>query len=205
MQDTKSGKYDGLFTVWYRKEREQWFVFSRPLPANKVGFFKRSDKKILFNTYKDLKQYRIGVVRGYAKPPGFDEANLITSEVTSDELNLRKLYKDRIDLALTDRITGMHIINQKIPEAAQVLEWMEPSLHIEIQHLVISKKSKNYQQKLQDFNRGLEQLENDGTLKAILKAHGFDMSSQTGFDSHLRGDPYNRSIEQNTRQESGIE
>ena len=173
LHDTKAGKYDGLFTVWYRKEREQWFVFSRALPPNEVVLFKRKDKNISFKNYQSLKPYRIGVVRGYATPPGFDEAKLKTSEVNSDELNLRKLHKDRIDLALTDKITGMHIIKKKMPEAADALEWMQPSLHIEIQHLVISKKAKNYQKKLQDFNRGLEQLEQDGTLKAILEAHGF--------------------------------
>ena len=34
LEGAKRGKYDGLFTVWYRPEREEWFLFSALLPAN---------------------------------------------------------------------------------------------------------------------------------------------------------------------------
>jgi hypothetical protein len=40
---TKEGKHQALFTIWHRPEREEWFVFSDSLPANELGFFKRTD------------------------------------------------------------------------------------------------------------------------------------------------------------------
>ncbi len=171
---TKQGKFDGLFTIWYRKERKQWFVYSDPLPANEIGFYKRRDKDIPFKTYEDLKPYRVGVIIGYANPPGFDDAGLKISAVVNNEQNMKKLFQGYIELALIDKIVGRYIINTRIPGAADALEWMEPALQKDIQYLVISKKTSDYQKKMEDFNRGLKQITDDGTVKKIMADHGFD-------------------------------
>jgi polar amino acid transport system substrate-binding protein len=173
LEGTKSGKHDGLFTIWYRPEREEWFVYSDPLPANELGFYKRKDQDISFKTIEDLKPYTIGVGRGYALPPGFDEASLKISEVKDDEVSLRKLHKGRVDLVLTDKILGKYIIDTRIPEAIPDLEWLEPAAHIDIQYLVISKKAPYYDAILASFNEALAAMRADGTLKSIMAEHGF--------------------------------
>jgi polar amino acid transport system substrate-binding protein len=171
---TKRGKYDGMLALWYRKEREQWFVYSAPLPPNEIVFYKRKKDKITFNTYQDLKPYSIGIVRGYANPPDFEKSDFLEKqEVTSDEQNLRKLFLKRIDLALIDRLLAKNIIDTKFPEYAEELEWMSPPLKIDIQYLVISKKAKNYRIKLDDFNSGLKQLSEKGMIEKIMAKHGF--------------------------------
>ena len=98
LEGAKRGKYDGLYSVWYRLEREEWFVFSDALPANELVFFKHKDMDISFGSYDDLKPYTIGVVRGYALPPGFEEAGLKTALGNDDEQNMRKLYKRHVAL-----------------------------------------------------------------------------------------------------------
>ncbi len=36
---------------------EKWFIFSNPIPPpNPIGFFKKKDKTIIFNTYQDYIQ-----------------------------------------------------------------------------------------------------------------------------------------------------
>ncbi|MDH3690820.1 MAG: transporter substrate-binding domain-containing protein [Gammaproteobacteria bacterium] len=115
----------------------------------------------------------VGVGRGYVTPPGFDEASLKTSLAKDDEENLRKLRKGRIDLALTDKIVAKYVIDTKIPDAVLELEWLPPTLHVETNHLAISKKTEDFATKLADFNRGLKEIEADGTLKAIIARHGF--------------------------------
>lgn len=79
-----------------------------------------------------------------------------TYEVNNDKQVIGMLYKGRIDLAFTGKIIGKYIINTEIPEASEILEWLEPSLKVEMNYLVISKKAKDYQRKLEDINRGLE-------------------------------------------------
>jgi polar amino acid transport system substrate-binding protein len=173
LEKTKDGAYDGLFTVWYREEREQWFVYSDPLPANEIGFYKRVADEISFTNYQDLQPYRIGVVRGYVNPPGFDEAELKTIVVVDDETNFRKLAKGRIDLVLTDRLVGQNVINTVLAGSGVAFEWVTPALTIETQHLVFSKQVDGYEQRSLDFNTGLAAIEADGTLAAIMKKHGF--------------------------------
>jgi polar amino acid transport system substrate-binding protein len=174
LEEAKTGMRDGLYTVWYRKEREQWFVYSDPIPPpSEIGFYKRKDTDISFETFEDLKPYTIGVGRGYATPPGFDEASVKTSLATDDEQNLRKLHKGRIDLALTDKLVAKYVIDSKIPAAIPDLEWLPPTLHVETNHLALSKKANDHATILADFNRGLREIKADGTLQAIMVKHGF--------------------------------
>ena len=173
LEGAKNGMYDGLYSVWYRPEREEWFVFSDPLPANELVFFKHKDNDISFGSYDDLKPYKIGVVRGYALPPGFEEAGLKTALANNDEQNLRKLYRRRLELVLVDKIVAKYIIDTELPEAASELEWLDPPAHVEIQYLVISKKAPDYEAILADFNEGLAAMKADGTLDAIMARQGF--------------------------------
>ena len=128
LERTKDGKYDRLFTVWYRPEREEWFVFSNPLPANEIGFFRHKDHALSYASFEDLKDQTIGVVRGYAAPPGFEEAGLKTAEATDDEENLRKLHKGRVELALVDKVVGTHTLNTVLSDAKSDLVWVDPSV-----------------------------------------------------------------------------
>ena len=173
LEGAKRGKYDGLFSVWHRPEREEWFVFSDPLPANELVFFKHKNKDISFGSYEDVSPYTIGVVRGYALPPGFEEAGLKTALANDDEQNLRKLHKGHLDLVLVDKIQAQYIIGSTFPEAAAELEWLDPAVHVDVQYLVISKKAADHEALLADFNAGLAAITADGTLKAIMAKHGF--------------------------------
>ena len=96
MEFAKAGKVDGLHGAWHSEEREAWFVFSDPLPGNKVVLFKRRGAKPeRFTSYADLAPYTIGIVRGYRNPAGFEAADLRTDEADSDVANLRKLANSR--------------------------------------------------------------------------------------------------------------
>ena len=167
LEKTKEGHYDGMIGIWQRKEREQWFVFSAPLPPNEIGFYKRVSETIPFERFEDLKPYKIGVVRGYGNPPGFAEADYLKkSVVTDDAQNLKMVALGRIDLALVDRALAQYLIDTKLQDYKNVLEWMDPPLETVDQHLGISKKVANYQQKLADFGRGLKLITEDKTLAA---------------------------------------
>jgi polar amino acid transport system substrate-binding protein len=53
------------------------------------------------------------------------------------------------------------------------LEFIEPPLEIKVLYIAFSKKAANYKQKLKDFNIGLEQIKEDGTMYRIISDHGF--------------------------------
>ncbi len=172
-EGTRDGKYDALFTMWYREEREEFFLFSDPLPSNELVLLVRAGEDSTFEGYDKLKGKTIGVVRGYAAPPGFEEAKLKVSEARDDEENLRKLLRGRIDMALTDRIVAQHIINTKMEGDAESFGWMEPPVHVDVQYMVVPKAIDNSEELMESFNASLAAMTEDGTLKKIMGKHGF--------------------------------
>lgn len=173
LKGTKLGTYDGLFTAWYSKDREQWFVFSDPLLPNELGFYKRKGESIKFDSFEDFRPYKIGIVRGHIYPLGFKEADLKTYEAATDKENLLLVLMNRIDLALTDRALGRYIIKTELQGQGNKLEWIAPPIEVRKQYLIISKQAKGFKEKLEAFNLGLKKLTESGEMNKILIKHGF--------------------------------
>ncbi len=172
MADAKAGKADGLHGGWYSKEREQWFVYSDKLPGNEIVLFKRKGTEPQsFTSYADLQSYKIGVVRGYRNPSEFDAANLHVEEANSDTLNLAKLAKNRVDLILVDRALAKYILANELTEYADELEAVDPPLDILPLYILFSKETDDYQSKVNDFNKGLKALTEEGGVDEIMKRH----------------------------------
>jgi len=172
-EGARDGKYDALFTMWYRAEREDHFIFSDPLPSNELVMLVRAGDDTAFDGYAALKDKTIGVVRGYAAPPGFEEANLRVSEARDDQENLNKLLRGRVDMVLTDRIVAQHIINTAMADDAESFGWMEPPVHVDVQYMVVPKAIEGSTDVMVAFNTALADMTEDGTLKAIMAKHGF--------------------------------
>jgi len=170
----ESGDSDGMYTLWHTEEREKWFVFSDPIPPhNTIGVYKRSDREITFETYRDLKPYIIGSVLGYAYSPEFMAAELKGLRLYTDEKLITKLVQGRVDLAIIDKIQGNYLFKKRFSMKNNKFEFMEPPLEIRQQHLVISKKINSAHKIINDFNDGLEEIMNNGFYDDILDEHGF--------------------------------
>ena len=168
----RHGQYDGLYAAWYRKEREQWFAFSDPMPPNEIGFFKHKNDNISFKTLTDLKPYSVGVILGYSNAPEFEKAQLKIEAVQNDQQNMSRLIMKRIDLAYIDRGVAQYILENKYPDFIDEIEWLPPAIEIANQHIIFSRKTDRFQQKLDDFNKGLQMLTEQGRVKKIMQKHG---------------------------------
>lgn len=173
LQETLEGKYDGLYSGWFREERKKSFVFSDPLPPNELGFYKRKTDTITFKYLEDLMPYSIGVVLGYANATVFEQAGLNTQAVEKESQNIGKLLLNRVDLVLIDKGVGRYILNTEYAEQSDMVEWMPPAIEIAKQHLMMSRRSNQYQQKIDDFNLGLNLLNELNIVEQIMKKHGF--------------------------------
>jgi polar amino acid transport system substrate-binding protein len=172
LEIAKAGKADGLYGAWHSTERVEWFVYSNQLPSNEIVLYKRTGTPPqTFTSYSDLRSYKIGVVRGYRNPPAFDAAYLRTDIADTDATNLKKLAAKRIDLILIDRGTATHILTHELPAYRERLEAVEPPVEVLPMHLIISKKTKEYQTKMDNFNKGLQLLNAEGGVEAIMRQH----------------------------------
>ncbi len=172
VEEVKRGTYDGLYSMWYAKERERWFLFSNPMPANEIGFYKHTDTSIKFDSVTDLAGARLGTVRGFIYPPQLEGSGAIIEEVTYLQQNIAKLIKKRIDMALVDKAVGRHMLVSRYPQHEDDLIYIEPSIATINQHLVISRQTANAQEKLNAFNRGYAILKQSGEVERLATKYG---------------------------------
>lgn len=167
----KTGQADGIIGLWYRKEREQWAHYSDPIQAVQIVFFKRKDNPLHFSQLSELKPFTIGIGRGYANPPEIAAAGLTTEEGNSDEMNLKKLFLKRIDLVLIGYNLAQYLIKQHGDEYLNALEQVGEPIATEVFHLGVSLAVADQATLVDEFNKGLESMAQDGRLDAILSQY----------------------------------
>lgn len=92
-----------IHTMSRAKKREDLFKWIGPISPRVIYFFKLKKRTdIQVNTLEDAKNYKIGVVNGQAVRDllianGFEEKKNIFT-VTSDDQNIKKLFKERVEL-----------------------------------------------------------------------------------------------------------
>ncbi|MCF8118862.1 MAG: transporter substrate-binding domain-containing protein [Deltaproteobacteria bacterium] len=172
MKEVAAGTYHAGYPAYYSEERAERFYYSDPFAQSEVGFFKRKDRDIGYETLGDLKPYKIGVCLGFAYPPEFNGAGYLKKEVAANEvLNLKKLMGKRIDLFISDRAAAQAVLNGALPEGKDVLKFMDPPLEVRNLHLIFGKHQGN-EFLVKDFNAGLRKIMEDGTVDRILSQHG---------------------------------
>ena len=174
LKDTEAGKYDAVCFGYYSEKRARIYALSNPFAKSILGFYKQKDSDIFYTNLQNLKPYRIGVVRSYVNTAEFDAADYLKKEeVNSEMLNLKKLLNKRVDLILIDKFVGQFLINTSFQKNKSDFEFIEPPLKIQPMYVMFSIKIKNYEHKLKDFNIGLKQIADDGTIIKIMAKHGF--------------------------------
>ncbi len=171
---TEKGDFDGYFPSYWSKQREEKSLFTDIIVTGPIGFFKIKGSKISFKQLEDLKPFRIGIVRGFVNTSEFDAADyLLKEEVVSDLQNIKKLLRGRVDLIVADKFVGFHLLNKYIPDMAGQIEFISPPLQDKELYICMSKKTKQVNEKVNAFNKGLKEMKEDGAFAKILRKHGF--------------------------------
>ena len=106
----KKGKIDGIFNFYKVKERLEYFDYSEPIIKNPLHFFSRKDSAVDFNTLDDLKNLKIGLLRGYTYGEEFDNSTIFKKDITDSHIaNFKKLAFGRIDLYPCDKLVGIYL------------------------------------------------------------------------------------------------
>ena len=173
LQLMQEGKVDGFLGLWYRESRLSWANYSKPLQSHKIRLYKRVEDEIVFDGLSSLNAHLIGIGRAYANPKSFVEANLQTEAASSDEINLRKLFYGRIDLALISQDVAEYLINTGPGPYRGMFEPLGEALGVERFHFAAAKEVSDHQTLVNDFNLGLALLAQEGRLAQIFTTHGF--------------------------------
>lgn len=176
VETATSGYYEGLAPVYFTEKRKKDFSMTDAFPAGPLMLAKRKGEEIIYNRLEDLKPYKIAVVSGYANTKEFDEAKYLQKSIcNSDTTGYRRLLFGTVELWLVDKFVGQYIMFHHLPERAKEIEFIEKPIGIKNLHIIFSKKKPNHLKLAKDFNKGLAEVMNDGTLNKILANHGLSL------------------------------
>jgi polar amino acid transport system substrate-binding protein len=169
IEGVKTGRFDAaVASHTVTPEREKQVSFSTPYYYSGPQIFTRPDSDI--KTLDDLKGKEIAVSKGstYAKTAETvsDNLKIYDSDVTA----LEALSKGKHDAVITDFITGKTAIGKGLNiEAKKLLGRSEQAIAI----------SKDNPKLLEDVNKALETLRENGTLKKLsVKYFGEDITTK---------------------------
>jgi polar amino acid transport system substrate-binding protein len=169
LKEVSEGHIDAIYPAYYSTERLENYTYSDQFVSGPLVFIKRKDIQVDFKELQDLKQYSIGVVLGYVNTAEFDKADFLNKKaVKSDEQNIVKLIKGRLDLAVVDKFTALNILATRYPESLGKLDFVTKPLDEKPLHVMCSKISKRQQELCSRFNQGLNILRKNGKYQEII-------------------------------------
>lgn len=171
LYDTQQGLYDGILAIWHTAEREQQLLYSDAIYANQIVLFKRAGELQLTDDLNSVLQSdsTLGMVTGYAQSPLLLNSPLQKVSVATDEQVFRMLALKRVDLIPADLQNGLYLLRQ-LPEPLQQvrINWVSQPLEQRPMHLAFPRQKAGSAELQQRFNRGLQQLRQNGELEQIL-------------------------------------
>jgi polar amino acid transport system substrate-binding protein len=110
----ETGQADGALDIFHSDERDATLLYpSEPLSEVQFVMFYANDRPHPFRTLDELRGLTIGTSPGYLYSKDFRESTLFTREpAPSHEANFGKLVRGRIDLLITDRRVGQHLLDE---------------------------------------------------------------------------------------------
>lgn len=175
MLECDRGHYHALYSAYYSRQRAEKYALSQPYAQSPLVFCARKDADIEYQGLYDLIPYRIGVVMGYVNTPEFDNADYLTKDEARDEVqNLLKLLNGRVDLIVIDKYVAIRMLktHPRLQGKRDQVRFLEPALAMKPLYVMFSRAVPGYEQRVADFNQGLEKVKADGLISDILEKHG---------------------------------
>lgn len=154
-------------------------ALSRKIPGGPIAFIKRKGEPDNYKgEFKNLKNEKIGVVRGYQNTPEFDalmdSGFFDISHAVDDFMNVKKLYNRRINLIIGDPAVIFYSIRNSTSDVEQKqmlrsIEVVNPVIQYNYLYYAVSKKRPGWQTILDDLNRAIQDFEKTGLMFEIIR------------------------------------
>ena len=175
LAETRSGRVDGIFSVFKLPERNEFLTYANvPIITQVLAFFVPADSDVKFDG--DVSQFggfRIGTIRGTSYGIKVDSALKTGQWSTVVETNnidslVGMLVLKRIDLAVGYR----HVVLEAARKKGDLNKIKELSPTIdEIPSYLAFTKQRDYSEVIADFDRALTSMKNDHSFEAIYEKY----------------------------------
>ncbi|OUR98719.1 hypothetical protein A9Q84_04715 [Halobacteriovorax marinus] len=176
----KIGELVGTVPWSHRKEREEFFYYSRPVAvADTEVFFVLNDSNFSWDpskqSYEDLKGISIGGVRSYNYGDRFQDAEnsglIKVSRVNDVRQNFRKLFNKRLDVVISHKQVAMHHLNNTFSKSHmyRIKSFPVKTEEQKFYYILFSKKNPKGEEMKNKFNEGLSIIKRNGLFDEILQ------------------------------------
>ncbi|WP_248749357.1 transporter substrate-binding domain-containing protein [Pseudomonas sp. MWU15-20650] len=131
------GHADGALDIFHSHDRDALLLYpSEPLSEVEFVLFYANERPHLAHTLDDLRGLTVGISPGYLYGDAFSQSDAFNREpAPSHEANFGKLMLGRIDLVVTDRRVGQHVIRElglegKVSQASVVISRQQQFLAV---------------------------------------------------------------------------
>lgn len=174
LDSSARAKADVLMGLWFSEERTRTYHFSKPFLANRIVFVKKADDNFEFDGIESLHGKTVGTIRKYVYLQAFlDDQQIKKVPVSTLSANLKKVAKGRIDLTLDDEIVIKDLINRELPGLKGKLTFTGNALEEKPLYIASSLQHPRSKEIIDAFNKGLAEIQANGTYENLLKKHGF--------------------------------
>jgi polar amino acid transport system substrate-binding protein len=173
--EVKAGNVFAAFPYIETEDRLKEYDFSDPVFVSTGKFFympKKQKSEIAYDNLEDLQSYHVGGVLGYWYETPFKEAGLQTEYVSSDEMNIQKLYLGRVDLAASEELVGWALIKKLYPQEMDQFATVAKPLNEDPLRLLVSRKYPAAAELVKKFNAALKIINDNGIMQQILTKYG---------------------------------
>lgn len=166
-----------LGTEWnFPEDARKNDVQSVPLFYYRVVGFHLKDKfnAISFKTLKDLKGYRLGVIRGSSDAAilmGHPDLNLKIEHATTMEQMFKIVNAGRNDIGFAVELSGLTFIAKHYPNEQERWVMTEDAIQGIIADVVFSKKYPDVEKYLNAFQEGIQRIRDNGTYLRIFEKY----------------------------------
>jgi polar amino acid transport system substrate-binding protein len=170
----KDGEIDVITDVKNTSERQEIGIFSKEaIITTHTSLFVKSDSNIKFTgNVLDLKPYKIGTIRDYSYGEEFDNAvknEGLKVEAVDDKMqNINKVLDNRLDICIENRLVEFDAL--KATNNQNKMKELLPELNQTPVYAWFSKK-KNPGNMVDEFDKKLAEIKNDGTFERIYKTY----------------------------------
>ncbi|MFE8070301.1 transporter substrate-binding domain-containing protein [Marinobacteraceae bacterium S3BR75-40.1] len=170
--DAQNSVADGLIGIWYAPEREKLALFSEPYFVSPIMAILPADTTLQPRSPKQLAGLRVAHREGARFGAVFDDAREFEHVPVSTTANvLNMVARGRVDAGVEDGLIAEAFLRAE-PEARKRLRLSEHTLLSQPLHFGVIRGRPHAAQLVEDFNRGLHLILDNGVYRDILREHG---------------------------------
>ncbi len=174
LETTQKGNYDGLLGAYYSEARSNFLNFTDVVYENEDIFLSKNKALVNYQNLSDLKDYRIGVMRGAAYSEELRKQGYKVVETNNEQQSLRMLCRDRLDLVLMSKMHYDFLFANEpdIFSGSESLLILDKPFKTYPLYVPITKKRPDSDEIVNRFNSALSELKQDGSYGEILNRFG---------------------------------